>query len=131
MAFVFTTNAADGLKQLHLLPASWAFASGNYVLMVKVTSVYQTPAWIVFSLFGGVIFWEALGMWSYGRAACCVHSSGNRPIVQRAFAINLALWVTFIIADEVFLAYSMENIHRSIFEAQLLSLLAIWLLPEQ
>src|SRR5690348_11810464 len=63
MAFVFTTNAADGLKQLHLLPASWASASGNYVLMVKVTSVYQTPAWIVISLFGGVIFWEALGMW--------------------------------------------------------------------
>jgi len=41
--------------------ASSAFASGNYVLMMKVTSVYQTPAWIVILLFCGVILWEALG----------------------------------------------------------------------
>jgi hypothetical protein len=130
MVLVFTTNIADGLKQLHLLPTSSAFASGNYVLMMKVTSVYQKPAWIVILLFCGVILWEALGTWSHGHAALCVGGSSSHSIIQRAFAINLALWATFMIADEVFLAYGLENVHRSIFAAQLLSLLAISLLPE-
>jgi len=81
-------------------------------------------------LFCGVILWEALGTWSYGHAALCVGGSSSHSIIQRAFAINLALWATFMIADEVFLAYGLENVHRSIFAAQLLSLLAISLLPE-
>jgi hypothetical protein len=49
--------------------------------------------------------------------------------INLAFAINL--WATFIIADEVFLDYLLENTHRSILAAQMLTLLVVRLLPEE
>jgi hypothetical protein len=42
-AIVFITNITDVLKRLRVLSASWAFASGNYALMIDVTAIYQTP----------------------------------------------------------------------------------------
>jgi hypothetical protein len=125
---VFASNAADGLKRLRVLPESWAFASRNYNLMMKVTAIYHAPEWIVAALFFGVIGWQAAGTWSYSRASMRPSVGGG---ILLAFGINLALWAAFMIADEVLLAYPMENVHRAVFTAQLLTLIAVWLLPER
>jgi hypothetical protein len=125
---VFASNAADGLKSLRVPPQSWAFASRNYSLMIKVTAIYHPPKWIVVALFSGVLMWQAAGTWSYGRAAINPCSESGRRAMLSAFGINLALWAAFMIADEVFLAYPMENVHRALFMAQLVTLIAIWLL---
>jgi hypothetical protein len=125
---VFSSNAADGLKELRVLPESWVFASGNFNLMMKVTAIYHQPEWIVVTLFGGVIGWQAVGTWVYWRAA--VKPSAGARILS-AFGINLALWAAFMIADEVFLAYPMENVHRAVFTAQLLTLIVVWMLEGQ
>jgi hypothetical protein len=129
---VFASNAADGLKRLRVLPESWAFASGNYNLMIKVTAIYCTPQWIVAALFCGVVGWQAAGTCWYLRAAMnpCA-GAGQRQEMLSAFGINLALWAAFMIADEVFLAYPMENVHRAVFTAQLVTLMGIWVLPKQ
>ena len=129
---IVATNGAEALKALHLLPALWAPASGNYLMMITVGSVYGTSRWIMSTLFAGVILWQVAGAATFGRAVLSTRGNiaGNQ-VVGLAFAVNLSLWAAFMIADEVFLAYGLEDTHRGIFAAQLLTLLAIRLLSEE
>jgi hypothetical protein len=84
------------------------------------------------ALFCGVFLWEALGTRSYARAASTIAAGVKQQrLAVRAFAINLALWAAFIFADEIFLAYPIENVHRAGFSTQLITLLAICLLPDE
>jgi hypothetical protein len=55
---------------------------------------------------------------------------GDRRPATAAFVVALALWSAFAIADEVFIAYDVEATHLRLFVAQLVSLLAIYLLPD-
>jgi hypothetical protein len=50
--------------------------------------------------------------------------------VYLAFTASLTLWLAFLIADEAFIAYPVEATHLRLFIGQLLTLLAIELLPE-
>jgi hypothetical protein len=47
-----------------------------------------------------------------------------------AFSSALSLWLAFAIADEVFITYQVEGTGLRLFIAQLLTLLAVELLPE-
>jgi hypothetical protein len=47
-----------------------------------------------------------------------------------ASAAGLSLWAAFVLADEVFIAYAVEAAHWRLFIAQLVTLLAVELLPE-
>ena len=58
----------------------------------------------------------------------------RREQLAAAFLVNLALWAVFVIMDEVFLAFlvpgfNIMETHRSLFTANLVSLMAIHLLP--
>jgi hypothetical protein len=127
---VVVTNLADGLKTLGILSDSWPLASGNYALLARVTAIYQTPRWFPALLFCGVILWEAAAAALFLRAALIFQPSARTTPVVQAFALSLGLWMAFMLADETFLAYRIENTHRSIFIAQLLTLLAVWLLRD-
>lgn len=129
-ATVFASNVTDALRAMRLLPASWGFISGNYSTMIRVTNIYHTPRWVGAWLFSGVILWEAFGACSFGLALRSSKASVDRSNFNLAFAINLSLWAAFMIADEVLLDYEIENTHRSIFAAQLLTLAVLYLLPE-
>ena len=125
---VVLTNVLDGLKAVHALPAGWTFASGNYELMLKIMAVHGTPAPVVAGLFVGVILWEGLAtvlFWRGFRAW-----PGGIAGIDSAFIVGLALWAAFALADEIFLAYSIEAVHLRLFGLQLLSLLALRLLPD-
>ena len=41
------------------------------------------------------------------------------------------MWLAFLIADEIFIAYAVAATHLRLFSAQLLTLLAIELLPDE
>ena len=47
-----------------------------------------------------------------------------------AFTTALLLWGAFLVADEIFIAYALEATHLRLFVSQLVTLLAIELLPE-
>jgi hypothetical protein len=125
LTIVVATNVCDALKAGGALPAGWTFASGNWPLMLKVTGVHATPVPLVAALFLGVILWEALAAVLFWRAWA---ASGRGGLI--AFIVSLALWAVFILADEVFLAYQLEPAHMRIFGLQLISVLALRLLPE-
>ena len=122
---VVLTNVFDILKAIGAVPAGFTFASGNWGLMVKVTGVHGTPAAVVALLFLGVIAWEALAAILFWRA----WAAGGRGGVA-AFTVGLALWAAFTLADEIFLAYTLGPVHVRLFALQLLSVLALRLLPE-
>src|SRR6266571_1638181 len=98
---VLITNVCDALKAGRVLPSGWTFSSGNWELMLKATA--------------GLLFWRA---WAAG---------GRGGVI--AFVVGLALWATFALADEVFLAYTVEAAHLRLFGLQLVSVLALRLLP--
>ncbi|MBI4382295.1 MAG: hypothetical protein HY574_14040 [candidate division NC10 bacterium] len=136
LSIVFMSNIADGLKALKVLPDTWPFASGNYLFMVKVTNIYNTPESMVAILFSGVVIWEGLGallFWRSFREFNGVNGSGLTT-VYTAFGVSLALWAAFVIADEIFVAYKTANVegtHMSVFASQLISLLVLRLLPDE
>jgi hypothetical protein len=131
LTVVFVTNVLDAARALGLVEQSWAFVSGNYGFLIKTTARYGTPHWLNVVLFAGVICWEGtaallfwLACWKFrGRAT-------GRRTVYAAFTAGLTLWGAFLVADEVFIAYAVAAAHLRLFTAQLVTLLAIELLPE-
>ena len=130
-AVVALTNAFSALKAFGLLPPTWRFASGNYGQVAKAVSVYKAPRWVPIVLFLGVIAWQVLA----SAAFVCAFAASSRAhapswaTVDLAFAIAIALWAAFMIADELTFKYGYEQSHELLFVAQLASLAAMYLLP--
>jgi hypothetical protein len=131
LSVVFLSNLADLVKGFGLLDASWSFASGNLKLVSETTARYGTPELLNTLLFGGVITWEALAAMLFWRAGWTYRGKDSgRQVLFGAFTVSLLLWCAFLIADEICIAYPLESTHFRLFIAQLVTLLAIELLPE-
>jgi hypothetical protein len=131
LSIVTLTNFFEGLKALGALGSGWTFASGNYGFMLDVTSVHGTPQILVSLLFLGVIVWEAVGSVLLWRAVAAFRGvERGLEYVYQGFIVSLALFGTFMLMTEVFLAYDVESTHMRIFIAQLVSLYVIHRLPE-
>jgi hypothetical protein len=130
LSLVFVSNSLDGFKALGWLPQHWRFSSKNYGAVVKATSIYSAPKWLAGLLFLGVTAWQGLSGALFWRAFGSGLKSGMlaRPEVSTAFAISLGLWAAMILADEIFRTYDLARTHLLIFVAQIVSLLAIYLL---
>ncbi len=136
LSIVFATNLADALKSLGLLDEQWQFASGNYAFMASTTARYSVPGWANAILFAGVILWELLAtilfwlLWWETRSAKPACAKRLYPALLSA----LMLWAAFAIAYEVLIIYAqhsnVESTHFRLFIAQLVTLLAVVLLPE-
>jgi len=122
---VVLTNVFDALKAGRVLPAGWTLASGYWELMLKVTAVHGTPVIIVGLLFLGVIAWQVVAAVLFWRAWV----AGGRGGLA-AFTVALALSAAFALADEIFVAYTIEPVHLRLLALQLLSVLALRLLPD-
>lgn len=130
LSIVFLTNLCELLIQLGLLPESWAFASGNYGFMLATTARYTPPDTLVMVLFVGVVVWEGLAALLLWRAFGGYRGGHGWPVLVTAFAVSLALWAAFMLADELLMAYDVEATHMRIFTAQLVTLGVLRLLPE-
>jgi hypothetical protein len=132
LAVVFATNLLDGGIALGWVQPNWAFASGNYRFLAETTARYGTPPWVNAVLFAGVIGWEGTAAFWFGVAWLRFQDPppARRRWLYAAFTASLSLWMTFGIADEVFIAYAVEGTHWRLFTAQLVTLLAIEWLPE-
>ena len=127
LLMVTVMNVIEALKAVHLLPNSIK-ASSNWALMLRVTSVYKTPTWINSVLFAGVIIWEAVAtiyLW-------VAFFTGNLETATTALILCIALWGAFILVNQFFLVFNTEPavapVHRDLFVAFLVSLMAIRLL---
>jgi hypothetical protein len=128
---VFLTNLFDLLKQLGIVAQDWAFASGNFGFMAATTSLYATPESVVLLLFIGVVVWEAVAAGLFWRAFAGYGSGvAGMGRINTAFAVGLALWAAFLVADELTMAYDVASTHMGLLTAQTVTLLALHLLPD-
>ncbi len=131
LSVVFLSNLADAGKGLGLLDESWTFASGNWKLIQETTARYRTSAVVNAILFVGVILWEGIAAVLFWRASWSFRGrSSGQKVIYLAFTSSLLLWGTFLIADEVLIAYPPESTHLRLFIAHLVTLLAVDLLQE-
>jgi hypothetical protein len=132
LSVVFLSNLADTAKGLGWLGDSWAFASGNLQFVRETTARYGTSDMVNGLLFAGVVVWEGITAALFWRAVWRFRGRDvGRRAVYLAFTASLLLWAGFLVADEVFIAYPLEGTHLRLFVAQLLTLLAIELLPQE
>ncbi len=127
LSMVTIMNIIEALKASRLLPASIK-GSANWPLMLRVTAIYKTPTWINGALFAGVIIWEAVAtvyLWA-------AFFTGNLETATTALILGVALWGAFILVNQFFLVFNTEpaiaTVHRDLFVAFLVSLIAIRLL---
>jgi hypothetical protein len=132
LSVVLLSDLADPAKGLRWLGESWAFASGNLKIIGETTARYGIPDVANGVLFTGVILWEGVATLLFWWAGLTFRDRGSeRKVVYRAFTATLLLWGAFLVADEVFIAYSLESTHLRLFIAHLVTLLAVELLPEE
>ena len=128
LSVVLVTNIFDALKAWGILPEDWRWFSGNYSIIKKAVPF---PAWTIALLFVGVLLWEAIGvvLFWYALYRYSIAGPGGLGAVTVAFGVTLGLWAAFMISDEIFRIYQYQGTHLLLFIGQLLSLLAIFLLP--
>jgi hypothetical protein len=130
LTVVTASNVCDWLRMLGHLDPAWAFVSGNYAAVQKAMALYGLPAELIDLTFLAVIGWQAVATLLLWWAAARFAGGGRLGPVYVAFAVFVGLWLAFLVMDEVFLQYTLEDVHRQLVQASLLSLLAIALLPE-
>lgn len=128
---VFMTNLFEGLKLLRIVPPYWKFASQNYQAVAQATGAYKAPPWMPQTLFLGILAWQLGILFLFGRAVISTWSDRTLFLggATEAFTASLSLLAAFVIADEVFKQYEVERAHILFFTAQLLTLLALYILP--
>jgi hypothetical protein len=133
LSVVVATNVLNGLQALSALPESFKFVSGNWQWINQTMDPLGVPHALQTLLFAGVVVWEGLAAVLFWRAFATYRGRSlvQEPTVIAACAVNLALWAAFQVLDEVFLAYQPQGVHRAIFANQIITVLALYLLPEE
>jgi hypothetical protein len=128
---VFCTNFFEACKVLHVLPCTWKFSSHNFQPVHLATTEYHAPLWVPKLLFSGILLWQLLIIMLYGWAifSCVTTRSLIWGPVNSAFTGGLCLWGAFMLADEFFKEYDTERSHVLFFSAQLITLIALHVLP--
>jgi hypothetical protein len=119
-AVVSLSNLTDLLRSLHLLPAEWAWVSGNLAFITtSVAKIGIAPA-LSPLLLAGVIVWQVVASFLFWRAL----RRGDGASLGPPFVVSIALWATFILLDEVLLIFETgaEATHLRLFIAQMVSL---------
>jgi len=132
LSIVVITNVLDGLRALGAIPDSFKFVSGNWRWINEVMDPLGVPRGLQAFQFAGAITWEALAAVLFWRAVATYRGRAlvHEPATVVACGVNLALWATFQVLDEVFMAYQSEGVHRMIFVSQIVTVLALYLLSD-
>lgn len=126
------TNYFDFLYTLGLLPSSWLFRSGNYALLDSALSIYHSRPLLTHVLF--ICNMSVQGLSSLLFLTAFLKFIRRQPawaLINTAFSLSIALWATLLIVAELFIAYAFEFEISTLFIFELITLLAIHLLPSQ
>jgi len=126
-----TTNLCEGFEELRIFPKTWRFASGNLRAITEATNKYSPSCRLPRLLFFGVLCWQLAVVFLFAAAivASMLAGSLHSEAVHAAFLVALGLWSAFMLADEILKQYDVEHSHVLFFLAQLLTLVALHMLP--
>jgi hypothetical protein len=124
LTVVAASNVTNALRVARVLPQTFAFASSNFELVETTTAIYHAPRPLVWALFLAVIAWEALAAALLWRALAAAWRTGGAPLdaageraVGVAFAAAMGLFASFMLADELLIAYPLQGGHMRAFAA--------------
>ncbi len=127
------SNIFDALKNLHILPDSFKFVSGNFSYITQAASIYLFPVWLNGFLFFIVILLEIILTVLFLKAFLKFEKL-REEVVYPPFIAGIILFGGFILMDEALIAYDrlggIEQGHFTILIGMLISLAVINLLPE-
>ncbi len=125
------TDIVGGLAHWLNWQFSWA-PDLNYPFLISSLKMYPLPAWVPFWLFIGIIVWSLLSTALFCWASIGIISKNKHWFsrTQTAFIVSLSYWLSFFIADQLVMNFNLEQNHMVQGGFQLLTFLALYLLPE-
>ncbi|MEM7225285.1 MAG: hypothetical protein AAF495_20070 [Pseudomonadota bacterium] len=128
----FLTDAIGALKEIGAVAAPW-LPHTNYPSLVESLAPYQVPGWLPPLLFAGIIAWSFASTLLFAQAAATPREPAERwrRRVNNAFIVSLSLWLAFFIADQIVMKFALEQNHMVQGGFQLLTFLAIHLVPDE
>ena len=127
----FLTDFLGGLYLLNVFTAPW-LPHSNYPSLVESLLQYDAPTWLPGLFFVGIIGWSFLSAGAFTVAALTSRQPSPRwcARVNVAFIVSLGLWFAFFISDQVIMNFDLEQNHMVQGGFQLLTFMAIHLLPD-
>lgn len=127
------TNVFDFLTAMHWLPHEWVFRSGNYSLLANTLRIYNVSGLFLNILFIGNVIIQCLSSILFFAAwvSFCRRTQRSFQLINAAFTVSILIWVTFLIMEEIFIAYAYEAVHARLLMFELLTLMTLYLLPDK
>ena len=127
----FLTDFIEALQEIDVIPAT-GLPLTNYPFLVKSLAPYHVPAFLPPVLYVGIITWSLLSTLLFALAAMTPLQPATRwwHRANMAFIVSLGLWLTFFLADQIILNFDLEQNHMVQGGFQLLTFVAIHLLPD-
>lgn len=125
------TDVLGGIAHLGLLTVSWA-PDNNYPFLVQSLAMYHVPTWLEVILFCGIILWSLFIVVLFCKASAALGKTSAIwvPKANYAFIVSLCFWLAFFIGDQLVMNYDLEQNHMVQGGFQLLTFLALLLMPE-
>lgn len=125
------TDIVGVLSHLGIIQASWA-PDTNFPFLVSSLAIYHSPVWLAWLFIIGILSWSFVSSAAFVMASFC--SAGSKQVwlkwVNLAFVISLGFWLAFFLADQMVMKFDLEQNHMVQGGFELLTFLAIHLLPE-
>ena len=127
----FSTNLCESFEALGIFRKAWPLASGNFQAVSRAINTYSTSRRIPRLLFAGVLCCQllAVSLFAWAIVSSVLTGTINFDAVNAAFAAALSLWAAFMLADEMLKQYDTEHPHVLFFMAQLVTFVALHVLP--
>jgi hypothetical protein len=127
----FSANLCESFEALGIFRNTWPLASGNFQAVTRAVKSYSNYRWIPRLLFAGVLCWQLLSvsLFAWAIVSSVLAETINFDAVNGAFVAALSLWAAFMLADEMLKQYDTEHPHVLFFMAQLVTFVALHVLP--
>ena len=126
------TDIVGALAHFGYLHATWA-PDTNYPFLEKSLQMYNPPAALILILFIAIILWSFISTLFFLWASLGLMQ--NQLVwmkrARNAFIISLSYWLAFFLADQLIMNFELEQNHMVQGGFQLLTFLALYLLPEE
>lgn len=124
------TDIVGTLAHIGHINASWA-PDSNYPFLIKSLQMYHVPEFLPIFLYSGILLLSTTSTVLFFLAIINLNKPPEIWLAKArsAFVFSIGFWLLFFIADQIVMNYDLEQNHMVQGGFELLSFLALYLLP--